>query len=61
MFDGMESSEACGDMFDYGVKDDHLKLIHEANKNVVISVKTPQGQSEEYTLTDRVMQGDTWS
>ena len=61
MFDGMESSEACGDMFDYGVKDDHLKLIHEANKKVVISVKTPQGQSAEYTLTDRVMQGDTWS
>ena len=49
MFDGMESSEACGDMFDYGVKDDHLKLIHEANKKVVISVKTPQGQSAEYT------------
>ena len=35
MFDGMDSSEACGDLFDYGVHDDHLNLIHEANKTVV--------------------------
>jgi hypothetical protein len=41
MFDGMDSSEACGDIFEYGVRDDHLQLIHEANKEVVISVKTP--------------------
>ena len=31
MFDGMDDSEACGDIFDYGINDDHLTLIHEAN------------------------------
>ena len=41
MFDGIDSEEACGDIFSSGVKDDHLSLIHEANKNIVISVKTP--------------------
>jgi hypothetical protein len=61
MFDGMDASEACGDMFEYGVNDDHLKLIHEANNEVVINVKTPQGLSNEYTLTNKVMQGDTWA
>ena len=61
MFDGMDASEACGDMFEYGVNDDHLKLIHEANIEVVINVKTPQGLSNEYTLTNKVMQGDTWA
>ena len=61
MFDGMDSGEACGDIFNYGVNDDHLKLLYEANKSVVINVKTPQGQSDDYTLTNRVMQGDTWA
>ena len=41
MFEGMDSSEGCGDLFDYGFLDDHLNLIHEANKTVVIHVKTP--------------------
>ena len=61
MFDGMENSEACGDIFNYGVNDDHLKLIHEANREVVINVKTPHGISGDYTLTQRIMQGDTWA
>ena len=61
MFDGMDASEACGDLFQYGVNDDHLKIIHEANDNVVINVRTPQGLSKEYNLTNRVMQGDTWA
>ena len=61
MFDGMDSSEACGDLFNYGVKDEHLKLIHEANREVVINVKTPQGLSSDYKLTNRIMQGDTWA
>ena len=57
MFDGMDSSEACGDIYNYGVNDDHLNLIHEANKSVVINVKTPQGKSNDFTLTNRVLQG----
>ena len=61
MFDGMENSEACGDIFNYGVDDDNLKLIHEANRQVGINVKTPYGVSEDYTLTNRIMQGDTWA
>ena len=48
MFVGMDSEEACGDMFSYRVKDDHLTMIHEANKEIVICVKTPQGISKPY-------------
>ena len=61
MFDGMDSSKACGDIYDYGVNDDHLTLIHEGNEEVVISVKTNYGLSKEYKLTSRIMQGDTWA
>ena len=32
MFAGMDSSEACGAIFEYGVQDNHLQLIHEAKK-----------------------------
>ena len=59
MFDGMAASEASGDIFEYGVQDEHLLLTHEANKEVVMSVKTPHGQSRQYTLTGRTMQEDT--
>ena len=61
MFDSMDNSEACGDIYNYGINDEHLNLIHETNKNVVINVKTPHGMSDDYPLTQRVMQGDTWS
>ena len=61
MFDRMDSEEYCGDIYEYGVDDDHLKLIYEANKEVVICVKTPSGTSPEYKLINRTMQGDTWA
>ena len=61
MFDSMDNNEACGDIYNYGINDDHLNLINEANKQIVINVKTPHGISEEYPLTHRIMQGDTWS
>ena len=41
MFDGMDAREACGDNFDYGINNDHLELIKEANKEVTINGKTP--------------------
>ena len=55
----LQTSEVCGDIFNYGVDDEYLKLIHEANRQVVINVKTHHGVSEDYTLTNRIMQGDT--
>ena len=57
----MENSEACGDIFNHGVNDNHLRLIHEANKTVVINVKIPHEVSGDFTLTHRIMQGDTWT
>ena len=57
----MDSNEACGDIFSYGINDNHLNLIQEANKEIVINVKTPQGISKDYTLHNRVLQGDTWA
>ena len=61
MFDGMDAKEACGDLFEYGINDDSLRLIYKANRKVVMNVETPHGTSQTYQITDRIMQGDTWA
>ena len=61
MFDGMNLQEARLDLYDSGVKDNHLTLIHESNKDIQIKVKTPNGLTVEHTLKENVLQGDTLS
>ena len=61
MFDGMDSEEACADAFDYGVNDNHLSMIHEANSVINMHVNTEHGNSQKYKLTNKAMQGDTWA
>ena len=61
MFDGMSLQESLMDLYNSGVNDDHLTLIHEENKDIRINVKTPNGLSVEQTLKENVLQGDTLS
>ena len=56
MFDGIDSIEACGDLFYHGVNNDHLELIKEANKEIIINVKTPHGKSIDFMLKNGVLQ-----
>ena len=60
-FDGMDAQQACGDIFEYGVNDDHQYLIYNSRKEVVINVKTPYKLSKDYELLKRTKQGDTWA
>ena len=60
MFDSMDLEEAISDIFDAGVNDDTLALIHEGNKEINMAVNTPSGLSERQTLENIVLQGDTW-
>ena len=61
MFDGMHLPESLLDLFNSGVNDKHLTLIHEANKDIKIKVKTPNGVTVEHNLKENVLQGDTLS
>ena len=56
MFDGIDSEEACGDKFDYGVNNNHLSLIHAANSVISMHVNTEHGKSKTYKLTNKEMQ-----
>ena len=60
MFDSINLEEAISDIFDTGVDDDNLALIHKANCEVEMAVKTPDGLSERQTVENIVLQGDTW-
>ena len=54
MFDGISLQEAILDLFDSGVDDDHLPLIPEANRSILIQIKTPYGLTVEQTLKEFV-------
>ena len=60
MFDSINLQEALSDIFDVGVNDDTLTLLHKANAEVNMSVKTPTGLTEKQTIKDIVLQGDTF-
>ena len=59
MFDGMNLQESISDLYDSEVDDDHLNLIYEANRDILIKVKTSNGLTVEQTLGENVLQGDT--
>ena len=57
-FDAMWLSETMNDLFEAGVNDDQLALIHEANKEVKVAIKTPNGLTDRVTLKEIILQGD---
>ena len=60
MFDSMNLQSAISDIYDNGVDDDQLALLYGSNKEISMAVKTPNGLSERQTVTDIVLQGDTF-
>ena len=60
MFDSIDLQQAISDIFDAGVNDDNLHLIHQANAEVNMAVKTISGLTDRQVLKDVVLQGDTW-
>ena len=60
MFDSINLKKAVSDIYDAGLQDDNLVLLHEANKNVNMAVNTPSGISERQIIKNNVLQGDTF-
>ena len=60
MFDSISLEQALSDIYDTGVDDDTLTLLHQANKEIHVSVKTPNGLTDRQILKNIVLQGDTW-
>ena len=60
MFDSIDLELAINDIYDTGVNDDTLVLLHKANRDIQMAVKTPTGLTERQEVTNIVLQGDTW-
>ena len=60
MFDSIDLLEALSDIYNAGVDDDTLTLLHQANAEVHMAVKTPSGLTERQIIRNIVLQGDTW-
>ena len=56
-FDSMWLEEALNDLYEAGVKDDNLALIHLANETNKVAVKTPHGLTERKVVDKIVLQG----
>ena len=60
MFDSINLQEALNDIYNYGLNDDNLPLIHKANEEVFMAVKTTCGLTSRQTIRNSVLQGDTF-
>ena len=60
-FDLLWLSECINDLYDAGLKNDKLSLIHKSNMSANIAIKTASGTSERFTIENTVMQGTVWA
>ena len=59
-FDSMWLEETMNDLFEAGVEDDNLALIYEANREVNVAVKTPNGLTNRVKVKEIILQGDVF-
>jgi hypothetical protein len=59
-FDSLWLAECINDLYDAGFKSDKLPLLYISNRNANIAIKTSNGTTERFNISDRVMQGGVW-
>ena len=59
-FDSMWLKETMNDLYDSGVQDDQLALLFQANKEVNVAVKTPNGLTDRVKIDEIILQGDVF-
>ena len=52
--------DTLNDLYDAGVQDDTLAVLHEANRNVKAAVKTPHGLTDRKNVKEIILQGDVF-
>ena len=59
-FDSVWQEEVVNDLYDAGVKNDKLALLHKVNKVNKLAVKTPYGLSQRKEVNNIICQGEPW-
>ena len=60
MFDSINLEEAISDLYNVGLDDENLALIHKAIQEIHMAVNTPGGLTDRQIFKNIVLQGDTW-
>ena len=61
MFDSLSLKQSLIDIYSYGLTDETLGILYEANKEIKIAIKTPFGLTARETVEDSVLQGENWA
>ena len=56
----MWQDEVINELYDAGVQDDKLALLHKIYETNIIKVKTPAGLSDARNVENIICQGDPW-
>jgi hypothetical protein len=59
-FDSLWLKGCLIDLYEAGLDNSNLNLLYEGNRECLISVKTPSGQTERISIKEIVMQGSVW-
>ena len=59
-FDSLWLDECLSDLFNSGVRDDKLALLHNINSHVKIAIKTPIGKTDTEDIYNVITQGDVF-
>ena len=59
-FDSMWQEEVINNIFEAGVEDNKLALLHEINKTSYLAVKIQHGLTERKQTNRVICQGDPW-
>ena len=57
-FDSMWLSESINDLYESGIQNENLAIIHAANSHNLVAVNTPVGLTTREAVEDIVMQGE---
>jgi hypothetical protein len=56
-FASLWNQECLNDMWDIGCQDDKLNILSEGNKSANVAIKTSQGITKRFTISNVIMQG----
>ena len=59
-FDSLWMKECLNDLYEAGLNSSNLNLLYEGNKECLMSVKTPSGQTDRVKMEEIIMQGSVW-
>ena len=59
-FDKLWEKECLNDLYNNGLKNDNLNILHLSNSNAKVAIKTKNGLIDRFNISETIMQGTVW-